>query len=321
MKKITALLVSASLLQACVPGETPAPVHDAGNVTTAAVEMGTDYQWLVYFDLKTNTVVERKLRPSWDLAFEAAPDGYHVLLNNAKIMAAYRTGRTDLSAAVADDTAGRLKRDSPTGSLDSTAVGDWRTGNPVYIIDRGSDGSGSLGLMKVQVLSADDHQYSVRFSAMNGSNEHEVTIPKDDNYNFIFLSLTDGSLVSVEPPKADWDIVFTPYTHIYYDMDNLPYTVTGCLLNHYNTAAAKDTTHDFTAITYDNISGYTFSTDINTIGFDWKTYSFTTSTYTTDVKKNYIIRDSEGIYYKLHFIDFLNASGEKGNPKWEYQRL
>jgi hypothetical protein len=307
-------------LQGCVPGETPIPVHDPGDVNTVSIDMGVDYTWLVYFDLKTNTIVERKMKPSWDLGFEASPEGYHVILNSSRIMAAYNTGKTDFSTVTIDDTLGKEQRDSPTGSLDSTAFGDWRNGNPVYLVNRGNDGT-NLGWAMVQILSVDEQQYTVRFSALDGSNEQTVTVPKDDNYNFTFLSLTTGATVSVEPPKRDWDVVFTSFMHLYYHLGRLPYMVTGCLLNRYNTAAAVDTVNEFSAISFDNIANYSFSTDINTIGFDWKTYSFNAGTYMADPSKNYIVRDSEGLYYKLHFIDFMSTSGEKGHPKWEYQQL
>ena len=71
-------------------------------------------------------------------------------------------------------------------------------------------------------------------------------------------------------------------------------------------------------IEFSHIPEYTFSTNVNTIGYDWKAY--TGSTYVTYSHMNYIIRNRNGIYYKLHFIDFL-AAGIKGNPKWEFQRL
>jgi len=318
--QITAILFSALLLHSCVPGETPVPMHEAGDMTTSSVAMGSDYSWQIYFDLKTNTVAGKNLNHIWDLGLEASPGGYHVILNNARMMTAYRTDKTDPATVTISDTAGRMRFDSPSGSLDSTAVGDWRDQH-VYIINRGSHNGVSLGYRKIRLESVDDKQYIFRFSAMDGSGEQTITLDKDDNYNFVFLSLENGAQVSVEPPKADWDIVFSQYTHIYYDMDNTPYTVTGCLLNRYQTTVVMDTATAFSAIGFENLAGYHFSKDINTIGFDWKAYSFDNGTYTTDPRKSYIIYTSKGLYYKLHFIDFINNAGEKGNPKWEYQQL
>ena len=38
-------------------------------------------------------------------------------------------------------------------------------------------------------------------------------------------------------------------------------------------------------------------------------------------EKNFIIKNSIGLYFKLHFIDFYNDSGEKGYPKFALQQL
>ncbi len=324
MKKKNIVLTGLTtiLLQSCLPGETPVPVHEAGDVITASVNMESDYKWQIYYDLKSNTQVGRNDKSIWDLGFESGSDGYRVILNNAKQMTAYRTDKTEFSAVQVADTAGKMRRDSPSGSLDSTAIGDWRHQTPVYIINRLYDENGQItGLKKVQFLSVNDQAYQIRIADMDGSNDQTISIPKDDQYNFTFISLTNGQQLSVEPPKESWDIIFSQYTHIYYDMENTPYTVTGCLLNRHNTSVAVDTVRDFADITYEDIPAYTFSTDINTIGFDWKTYSFTSGTYEVDVHKNYIIRTAAGTYFKLHFIDFVSPSGEKGSPKWEFQEL
>lgn len=75
----------------------------------------------------------------------------------------------------------------------------------------------------------------------------------------------------------------------------------------------------FNEIDYSFAAGKTLSPNINAIGYNWKTY--TGGTYVVNSKMNYIIKDNEGFYYKLYFIDFLNQSGATGNPKWEFQQL
>ena len=77
----------------------------------------------------------------------------------------------------------------------------------------------------------------------------------------------------------------------------------------------------FSNITYEFAELQTLSENINTIGYRWKEFNFSTSSYIIFPQMNYIIKDSEGFYYKLHFIDFYDISGNKGNPKWEFQRL
>lgn len=303
-----------SLLTGCIKEELPAPPHEPGDVNVSTVDMGEDYRWQIFYNLKNNQVVSKNLRNDWDLGFEASPDGYHVILNSARIMFAYNTGRTDFDA-VKDTTGFGAKKtfDMPGGSLDSTAIGDWRKDKPVYIIS-------SVGgaVYKVQLLGTIENGYSVRFASMDGQGDKTMDIVKDDQYNFMFLSIPKAGLVTVEPPKASWDVVFTNYTHMFYSM-NMHYSVTGCLLNRYNTYAVMDSTVAFEAIDYTNAGSRQLSPAINTIGYDWKSYDFDKG-YITYPKMQYIIRNSEGIYFKMRFVEFL-ANGIKGNPKFEYQQL
>ncbi len=316
-----------ALLLLCLCGcerkELPVPAHDPGTVMTSAISMDANYKWQIYFNLKTNSAVGRNLKTAWDLGFEATSHGYHVILNSSKSMFALNTGKTDFFSTSIADTVGfasNKRWESPTGSLDSTAIADWRISKSVYVIDRGYDEAGvTLGFVKVQFLSVNDSTFKVCFSKLSEATGNTITIKKDSTCNFSFLSFdNNGQAVTVEPPKQSWNIVFTQYTHIFYESAT-PYLVTGCLLNRYHTSAYKDSTSAFAQITYNTVNSLLLSTASNVIGYDWKT--FTGTTYNTNTKMNYIIRDVNGLYYKLHFIDFYNNSGVKGNPKWEYQQL
>jgi hypothetical protein len=44
-------------------------------------------------------------------------------------------------------------------------------------------------------------------------------------------------------------------------------------------------------------------------------------TYTIESDRIYLLRNSEGIFWKLHFIDFYTQNGEKGAPMFELQEL
>lgn len=313
-----------SCLSSCLSKETPVPLKPKGAETTATIEMAEDYRWQVYYSLKNNTVVGKNLYTSWDLGFETGADAYRVILNSAKFrMVAYRTSKTDFAAVTIKDTMGIASEiDAPSGSLDSTAIADWRSGN-VYILHRGTDEHGTeLGMRKIQFVSVSADKYIVRFSELNGSNERTVDIPKDTRYNFSFLSFDDGGkTVQVEPPKQEWDIVFTKYTHYYYDL-KLRYSVVGCVLNHFETSAGMDTvTKTFAEINLQSAAAVKLSSFITSIGFEWKSFDINANKFTIYPNQFYIIRaGEEGVFYKLHFIDFYK-DGIKGNPKWEFQRL
>lgn len=321
MKRTICIAFTVLFFVSCEKDELPVPAHNPGNVITATVNMEANYKWQLYYDLGTNTLVGQNLKTSWDLGFEATSDGYRIITNTSKAMFAYNTGSTVFENV--NDTIGmgvNKTWDMPSGNLDSTAIGNWTSNNNVYIIDRGYNELGiHQGFRKIKFLSVNNDMYSVRFANLNGSGDTIFQIEKDSTYNFMFLSLGGaGKIVTVEPPKKNWDLCFTQYLHVFYDPLQT-YLVTGCLLNKYETTAAIDSVKTFSSILYADVNGYTFSFNRNKIGYDWKT--FAGGTYTTNTNINYVIKDSEGFYYKLHFIDFYNTAGVKGNPIWEHQRL
>jgi len=69
------------------------------------------------------------------------------------------------------------------------------------------------------------------------------------------------------------------------------------------------------------IGQYNFTNMQNKIGYDWKSYNFSSKSYNVNPNITYIITDIDGRYFKLHFIDFYNDNREKGNPKFEIQEL
>lgn len=309
------------LLCSCAVKELPVPKHDSGNVITTAVDMNASYKWQIYYSLENNAVVNQVAKSSWDLGFETGDAGYHIILNTSKFMYAYNTHNTNFAAVTDTSGFGNGKSwDEPSGNLDSTAVKDWRAAGTVYILDRGYDETGAAqGFRKIIFISVSTTEYVVKYAKMNGTGEVTFHITKDNACNFSFLSLSaTGTQVTVEPPKEEWNICFTQYMHIFYN-PTMPYLVTGCLHNRYNTSAVRESTKTFSALAFSDTYNYTFAAAINTIGYDWKTFSGTT--YATDPTKCYLLKNSKGHYYKLHFIDFYNSNGDKGNPKWEYQAL
>ncbi len=312
------------LLTSCLRKELPVTPHEAGDVLVAGVDMDPLYKYQIYYDLKTNTVVGKNEKTIWDLGFETTADGYHVVLNSARAMYAMQANAADFGSVSFADTAGFAENrrwDSPTGSWDSTAVGDWRTKKPVYIIDRGFDPMGKhQGWAKLQLTAVTDSSYNISFANLTDGVATHLQVKKDSLYNLSFVSLTTNQQLTVEPPKQSWDLVFTQYTFVFYDQIPVtPYLVTGCLLNRYNTTAYLDTVSDFTSLGFASVNQDLFLADMGVIGYDWKAYNGVS--YAIRTKNKYLIRDAEGMVYKLRFTGFYNAQGAKGSPQWEYQRL
>ena len=313
-------LASLTLL-GCDREEIPITAHEPGEVQTVNVSVGGDYRWQVYYDLGTQRMVSQVRKINWDLGFQTGIEGNKVILNGAKAM--FVDDRTGVAFEDVMDTVGmgvRKKWDVPSGNLDSTAIGDWQDGTHIYVIDRGYSETGAhQGLRKIQILGVDNDAFQVRIARLNNTEDTTLFVQKDPAYNYAFLSLNNGGAqVDVEPPKADWDLNFTQYTHIFHD-PVMPYLVTGCLSNAHQTFVAIDSVKTFDQIDIDDINSYTFSPALDAIGYSWKV--FTGVTYITLPHINYIIQDQEGHYYKLHFIDFYDDGGVKGSPKWEQQRL
>jgi len=317
------ILLIAGCTCSCEKEELPVPKHDAGDVITNSISMESDYRFQLFFDLETNTMVKKNLKTDWDLGFETTPSGFHIILNTAKAMFSANTLQANFTAIT--DTIGLdFTWDEASGHLDSTAIKDWTGTQNVYIIDRGFNELGThLGFKKIIFQSVNSTDYSVRFANLDGTNDVTYQVAKDEIYNFAFLSLNgNGSIVSIQPPKEDWDIVFTQYINIFYDENPaLPYLVTGCITNRNKVEVAQVFDKDFVAMTLNDVGSYSFSSNINTIGYDWKFYDFGTGQFTVFTNQNYIIKSTEGKYYKLHFIDFYDNFGNKGTPTFEFQEL
>tara|TARA_Y100000589_G_scaffold136859_1_gene130903 strand:+ start:6633 stop:7595 length:963 start_codon:yes stop_codon:yes gene_type:complete len=311
---ISSILFFAS----CEKQEIPITPHQPGDVIVNSVNLDSDYKFQVFFSLKENKVVSQNYKTDWDIAFDCSSSSNNIILNTAKFMKAAKTNASDFSSVT--DTAGLdFKIDMPSGNLDSTAIGNWNV-NDIYVIDRGYDEQGvHLGFVKFSVTNYLSNKYTIRFADINGTNDISLNITKDTLYNFKYLSFL-GNEVTIEPPKQNWDLLFTQYTH-YFNNDGTNYLVTGCLINRYLVQVAQVFNEDFNDISFDDIDNYTFSNNINTIGYNWKEYNFDENQYIIFSNKNYIIKSVDGKYYKFHFIDFYDKYGNKGNPIFEFQEL
>ncbi len=320
MKQVLFYSILGMFISSCLKEEIPVAKHEAGDVITSSVNLSSNYEWQIYFNLEENKVVGQNIKSSWDLGFESSANKEAIILNSSKSMFVYPTDELDMT--IVDDTVGLTSArqiDDANGDLSQTAIGDW-TSNHIYVIDQGYNENGSHeGFSKVKILYSNESYFKFVWAPLNSNQIDTVQIPLDDNYNFSFFNLSSGQQVFVEPPKGEWDIVFSQYTHMFYEPEPTPYLVTGCLLNRHNTYAILEQNLDFDQIDLELASSVSLTNSINEIGYDWKT--FQDGSYETDPSKAYIIRDQKGYFYKLRFIDFYTSDGNKGNPVWEYQKL
>lgn len=322
------MLSAALLFASCEKDDKPVPLPAKGEAEYGNVEMGEDYTDQVFFDLETGRVVHMSEINSWHLAFDASTEGYHIFLNGGADVVIYKTGETNFNnvTSAPGNTSKEWLFDRPSGLPDSTAMGDWRTtgglsNNEIYIVKLNPTYDPE-NLKKIRLVYVSSTEYILEYADLDEAITHTISIPKDGNYNYSYFSFAEGGKVlQPDPPKNTWDIVFTRYRYIYYDLDNFPYMVNGVLLNPYNTTAAEDTTTPFAELDNTKILSLPFSNQRDVIGFDWKEYNFDTERYEINRNKNFVIKTRKNQYYKMRFLDFYNKQGIKGSPSFEFQRV
>lgn len=340
MKKFKIQILSALLaisITACIPDESPVTPHQSGDVASAIAEMGNLYGNQVYFSFKYDSVVAVNKIVDWDIEFSSIPDTFVVRLNGAKFMNVYNTKKLNFNNVNASDTnnldISQWRYDNPSGALDSTSIGKWwdliKDGkiiskSEVYIINRGvNERAKPQGFKKFQILGFENNSYFIKIANLDGTDEQELEIPRNPLKNFVQITFNSpAKIVNIEPTKSDWDICFTKYTELLYTNEGVPtwYSVTGPLINPKTVAVAIDTSKTFDQITFQDVQNYTFSSNINAIGHTWKWFDLGKGAYIINPNINYILQTQIG-YVKLHFVGFYNQSGEKGYPKFEYQKL
>jgi hypothetical protein len=319
----------ALLLASCFPEDERVQPHEPGDLQVGSVAIGPDYQLQSFYDLNTNSEVSKNSNMDWDLGFESAGNGYRIILNSSRFMYAGNTGEIVFEQVDSKDGIEMLF-DHSSGHPDSMAIGEWYfeeedtvySKKEVYIIDLGMDeASMNMGFKKVQ-FDLQDGAYVIRYAELDGSNEGSLTIDRDAQKNFVCISFENG-IVDIEPHRESWTMKVSRYTTMLQTNigEDYPYIVFGVLLNPYKVVAALDTVHDFADIVLADTSEITFSQDLDAIGYEWKYYNFDAGVYTVVPEFSYIIRDRDGYYYKLRFVDFYNDTGDKGHPEFEFLAL
>lgn len=314
------LAIAAVLFFSCEKEELPIEPRTPGPEITDQVMMGGDYGQQLFYRLRDNQVVSQNAKTAWDLGFECGPAGWRIMLNSARGGAAATLETSDFTS-VTSTTGADWNWDAHSGNPDSTAIGDYRNTDRVILIDRGFNPQGNhTGYRKMTVLDVDENSYSVRIAELNGDDDTTLTIEKSASTNYRAFSFDNLEPVEIEPDKTEWDLMFTQYIHLFTD-PLTPYLVTGVLINPYETAVAKVTARAFSDIQLEHVGEYDFNFDRDIIGYNWKVYDFESANYVVNANVSYIIQNSEGRHFKLHFIDFYNDLGERGAPKFELQEL
>lgn len=327
LKKISiyiAFFLTLTSLASCLKKDTPITLPAKGNGTLMQVEMGENYEFQYYINLRQNKIVLVNRHDNWDLAFECKPMGHAIFLNSGEDMAAYNTSKHDFASVNGIDVSKASENwqyDRPSGKIDSTAIGDWKFSNNVYIIRLDKDGN---KLRKLQITYEDDFQYIIAVGDINSVSSASITIKKNPNQNFVYFSFDLLKIVEgVEPAdKTSWDVQASLYSFIFYDQKPaLPYVVNGFILNPNATLGYKDSLNDYNSIDANFINSITLTSQNDIIGYDWKQYDINSNVYSVNKKYNYIIKTQNDAVFKIRFLDFYSATGVKGSPKFEFNQI
>ena len=145
-------------------------------------------------------------------------------------------------------------------------------------------------------------EYVFKLANLDGTNEISQSILKT-NYtdkNFIYFSIDQNTITDREPISSEWDITFTKYIS---PIQGMPYPVTGVLTN-INVEVAK-ATGITDPLTYFDYSNHNFDSEINSIGYDWKSYQ---GSYIVDANRCYFIKDENENIWRLVFTSFDGMS-------------
>lgn len=325
--RLLAALLLVPFLQSCLPSDKLVAPPEPGSSKRMQVLVGSTYDRQVFVDLTTLDTVLTVPLDSWNLCVSSRSDDHTIRLNMGLVASAQDAGDVPFDD-VREAPATEARYDQPTGRTDSMAIGIWwnADGNGdghVYVIHLGYDTKGKdLGFRKIQLLSAALDHIVLRAATLDGSSDTTITVAKDPLRRTTGIRLAPTvQVVTHEPPADTWDIVFTRYTHIFWEPAFTPYAVTGALVNTTRLETAKTRKTPFAAIDRAAAEAMTFTKDRDGIGYSWKSYDLNAGTYTIDTTTTYVIHDVYGQYTKLRFLDFYDSQGRTGAPLFDVAPL
>jgi len=331
---IFAMAFVLASLTGCFEEDTRIPPHTPGDELTYSFTKSI-YENQSFFKLGINDILAENENPVWLLRFASQADDWHIGINSSNFFGVYNSGTTDIGSVSDNPPVQEWVFDKSSGEPDSTAFAGWVKflnadtiySNFIYLIGR-YDGIGYSASWATQFLSVTESAYKFRIMDWPDGSWKEYEVKKDPGYNYQYFTASEGGgILQIEPDRDLWDLLFTQYGSILYTDEGIPtpYYVRGVLLNPNTVETALDSINSFESITFNHLPEYSFSRRRDFIGYDWKDVEVdensNTAVYTVNSDKIYIIRDTEGFYYKFRFISYYNDLGEKGFPVFEHKRL
>lgn len=187
------------------------------------------------------------------------------------------------------------------------------------------------GWKKIKIIRF-QQGYKIQYADLDETTHKEFIITKDAEFNYQFFSLIKGTIADIQPKKKNWDLCFTVMTNLINNPENnlptsyiFPDMVVHNTLGNVGvyeivTAAGQGETA-YNNFKVENVDPSKFIiNDQRTIGSNWRT---TTGANGTEVFSNkfYVLKNSEGFYFKLRFLRMKDQNGYRGHPQFEYKAL
>lgn len=293
------------------------------NSTT--IYLGSGYSNQSFFNFQTNYEVKNETNNNWDLAFSTGSMSSTIRTNDGYGVELYTYSMGDTSdwnninsSSITMVNSNLYNSDSnwTTGSFSSHQSSGFDLGWGMYSMITHHVTGDSIHLIrtvngnwkKLWMEKLASGTYIFRHANLDGSNLVTQTISKS-NYNtknFVYYSIDNNAIIDREPNEFDWDITFTKY--IAHDMF-MPYSVTGVLANNgIEVAQANNISNPYN---YSNYTNHTFESIINVIGYDWKTYDFSSGGYLISNDICYFIKDRNDDIFRLVLEEFEGSSTGK----------
>lgn len=305
------LFFSSLLIISCEKEEIAVNYTPAENLSLNEVTMGEFYETQIYYSLQKNEVVASNSRFNHDFRLVKTDDYVGVRLNSAKYMRAYPLSGEFEEVYTEDDNLYKVDR---VGEFYDSTVIDLES-NDLYLVDFGKSNNGSsFGVFKVY-FEMQSNGLLVKYGALNDEIGEDLFVPFNTESGVQDFSMLQLNVVDNTPDKDDWDIKFTQYTDIL--EGHTPYLVTGVLINPFKVNCSEVKGEEYDSYNLNEVQNLSYVERRDVIGYNWKSYSFESSSYVIDEKNAYIINCADGVFRYLKFLGFYNSSGVKGSPSFE----
>ena len=317
MKNLLYLLVATILFSSCTDNNSDV---EPDLTQTDSISMGAGYANDVYYSLK-NGIVNTAPRSNWDIAFSIDPMSSTILINEGYGVKLYAYPNAGLEGWDNIDTTGlsqwpvmfnsdtswmygafdRNSGDHPDygwgvyNSISHDVVGD-----SLFIIQT-SDGS--FKKLMIENRAAMTNTFQIKYGDIDAMGESkEIACNNFISKNFVYYSLSSGSVIDNEPESTAWDLVFTKYHD-----ESIPYIVTGLLSNiDIQVAEVRGIDPDLA-----DPANAVFTNSISEIGSDWKQFDMGSFSYKIVEDLCYFLKTVDEEIYKIVFVSTDGSASGK----------